>query len=292
MGSYKIHATTLPQPFILTTLERLAEKHVKVTLLVEDRLTFMEILNPNGVPVDSLKAYQNTGVRVVTINPKSEYTQSHIKVAIIDNSAALVGNTNFDKCPKGNPERPPSRDFALRIDDLSVVRELKKGFLADLNGTTFEASHPSIIWGPHRQREKFLKMIRNAKEHIRIYQQDLSDCAIALALCHQAKEGIKVEVVMSPFPFGKGKPDHNVFNQLLITASGGTVYLNDALNIHAKVLLVDDQVYIGSTNFFKNSLEQNRNVGIIVSNPSIVRRVNQIFEHDISQSKIFCLPEP
>jgi phosphatidylserine/phosphatidylglycerophosphate/cardiolipin synthase-like enzyme len=71
-----------------------------------------------------------------------------------------------------------------------------------------------------------------------------------------------------------------------LKADGISVHTISHPYMHAKMMLVDDQrAYVGSINDTTASIEQNRELGIIVSQPDIIGQINQTFESDWSNSQ-------
>ena len=59
------------------------------------------------------------------------------------------------------------------------------------------------------------------------------------------------------------------------------VHLSMGYYIHAKAIIVDEQrAYVGSQNFSRTSLEFNRELGVIVSDPLAVARLTAVFAGD------------
>ncbi len=55
--------------------------------------------------------------------------------------------------------------------------------------------------------------------------------------------------------------------------------------VHAKLLLVDgERAYIGSVNFSAQSMDKNRELGILVSQPDIIEKLRQTFEIDFEST--------
>ena len=55
------------------------------------------------------------------------------------------------------------------------------------------------------------------------------------------------------------------------------VYLTNQVNVHAKVLIIDD---IGTTNFYQPSIDKNRNVGLLIQDQTLVSEVLAVFKKD------------
>lgn len=282
MASYKLQEKKLPQKDLLNALERAVSRGVSVHLIAENRLADVEILEESKEVKkgDSLRAYQKQGVQVYST--KGSYNQSHAKFIIADRKEAILGNTNFDKDPKGvRSHQAPSRDFAVLTKNAQLIEELVDGFWSDVKGVNFPKRYENLIWGPEKQRDKFYTLIASAKASIRIYQQDITDKEIVQQLLNALKRNIEVELIMSPHPFGWNNPDHNVTNQQELIKAGAHVYLVASVSVHAKVFVIDDQtMYLGSTNFYQPAIDQNRNVGLLTFNKELINQVLQIFERD------------
>lgn len=127
----------------------------------------------------------------------------------------------------------------------------------------------------------FLNSLTQAAKSIRLYQQSIQDDDLAQKIANAAKRGVKVDVLMMPFPFSKTK-DFNIPNQELIQKNGGFVFLHKKHYIHAKVMIIDNQLmYVGSCNFYDKSLDNTRELGVLTSDPVQIDFVNKIFDKDL-----------
>ena len=282
MASYKLQEKKLPEAEMLHALKRASERGVKIHLIAENRLTKMEEV-ASSAPVkkgDSLKAYEQRGVNVYHVS--SMFDQSHTKFIVIDRKEALIGSTNFDKEPEGHKDNArPSRDFAIRTAHPEIIEELLKGFWSDAKGSSIVHKSKNLLWGPAGQRKKIEELIHHAENSIRIYQQDFTDLKVLEALLQAVKNGVHVELIMSPHPFGFNRPDNNTENQKRLEEVGGRVYLTNQVNVHAKVLIIDDRIlYIGSTNFYQPSIDKNRNVGLLTQDQKLIAEVLAVFKKD------------
>jgi len=66
-----------------------------------------------------------------------------------------------------------------------------------------------------------------------------------------------------------------------LTASGVDIRLSSSLYIHAKLIVADgERAFIGSQNLSATSLDQNRELGIIVDDPVNLSRLTRTFAID------------
>ena len=97
---------------------------------------------------------------------------------------------------------------------------------------------------------------------------------------------------MMPYPFDKDKKkDNNISHQNELIQAGGHVGLFTEFYGHAKAMLIDGRdlnkarLYVGSTNFYTPSLDENRELGIIVSDHKAVSDFSHVYEQDWSKSQ-------
>lgn len=176
-----------------------------------------------------------------------------------------------------------NRNFALIIyknNNTNEFQEIENLFDIDWRDNNFFPESTNLIIGPDHQREKFIRLFHQAKKTIRIYQQSYNDEGIADALEKLSHQGIKIQLLMMPFPFG-GKKDTNTPFQGRLIKTGGEVKLNKIRYMHAKAVIIDDKMaYIGSCNFYQPSLDFNREVGALTTDKNAIKRLISVFEKD------------
>ncbi len=58
--------------------------------------------------------------------------------------------------------------------------------------------------------------------------------------------------------------------------------------IHSKSILADGRrAYIGSVNFTATSMDQNRELGILTTSPSVLRKLGETFDQDWEKGEPF-----
>lgn len=284
--SIQMAAYRLSDEIIVKALIDAKGKGIDIEVLIEP-FTFQHDKSSNETsPIERLK---QSGIKVYTLSKR--FNQAHYKMILIDGNWGMVGTGNLDKDSFDGLKEvtaAPCRDFAITVTDLAMVQELSRIFKADIADKRVWSNHSQLVWGPDTQRAIFLQMATCAQKSIRIYQQDFQDVGFAQAIAGAARDGVKVEVVMMPYPFSKTK-DNNTPNQDLIRQAGGKVYLHHHHYIHAKVMIVDEDnptnrlMYIGSCNFYTPSLDQTRELGILTSNLEQIKQVSAIFDKDRQQ---------
>lgn len=198
----------------------------------------------------------------------SPFRLIHQKTLILDDNKALVMTFNFT-----HSAFTRERNFALVIDDPQRVNAIENMFSADWNKNRAANSSSSLIYSPDDSREKLLELIRDAGSAIRIYAQDINDYKIVGALAKAARRGVQVQILTS----GKMRTKQAEYlARAGVSMRGSSNYL-----IHAKVMIIDaKQAVIGSINFTRASLDDNRELSVITSDRNVINQLNQTFDRD------------
>jgi phosphatidylserine/phosphatidylglycerophosphate/cardiolipin synthase-like enzyme len=105
------------------------------------------------------------------------------------------------------------------------------------------------------------------------FRKDLRD---ASAIVSAAQRGVHVAVIL---PAPSGGSDSNSQGIGTIKQGGVQVKEDPRLYIHAKISVVDGQkAFVGSENISTQSLDQNRELGIIVSDSGVLQTLQQTFQ--------------
>ena len=277
-------AYRLSDPTIIEALKKAAKRGVKITLLIEP-FTFEHSASDNTAsPMETFKEFAS----VHTLSER--FNQAHSKMIVVDLEWGLVSTGNLDaESFDGIPTKDiaAARDFAAPVFDKKSIDEILRLFKADITNTRVIPHNTSVVVGPDLQRSTFLKLINQATNTIEIYQQSVQDDGITKAIAGAAKAGVKVRLLMMPFPFGKDKEDPNIPNQNLMKKAEVQIALFDQLYVHAKIIIVDEKImYLGSGNFYSPAIDQTRELGILIENQTQIKQIKEQFEKDWAQSTI------
>lgn len=218
----------------------------------------------------AFKKFYNANIEVFSPNP--EFQLTHQKTLLIDHHEAIVMTFNFT-----HSTFKDQRNFALVIDDPSMVDEIYRVFLADAEHKDVSVKNANLIWSPNNSREKILNFINSAKSDIKIYAQDISDYQVVGALAKAAREGKSVKIIMPNWHPKNGKLKY-------LKRAGVEVYFNPVYDIHAKVIIVDHKkAVVGSINLTKASMDSNRELAVVTGDSKIVRELVDTFERDLKE---------
>ncbi len=159
--------------------------------------------------------------------------------------------------------------------DLITLFELDTKKIADPDSVSMSdyqqflhESSPNLLVCPLNCRETLERLLNNAKSRIRISAQYVIDKRVLNILIKQRNLDIRIRT---------NKMDSN---RNLIRAIGQDhIIWEDKIYNHDKLLLIDNTLIIGSMNLSDNALDNNREIGIILTDPSFIKQVEPLFQH-------------
>jgi len=187
----------------------------------------------------------------------------HAKYMIADSVLHLFG-FNFTHL-----DIDRSRSFAISTRDGKSVAEAAKLFEADLTRQPFTAGKSQLVVSPESARTKLSAFISGARKELAIYDAKVQDPSIIKLLKDRASKGVKIRIIGSM----KGK-DPGIKERKL-----------GSMRLHVRAIVRDGtRAFVGSQSLRKDELENRREVGLIISNPTVARKILQIFETDWEDS--------
>jgi cardiolipin synthase A/B len=189
----------------------------------------------------------------------------HGKMMIIDGVALHVYGFNYTKL-----DIEHSRSFGIVTRDHRIVQEAMKLFEADAMRQNYTPSHPRLVVSPENSRAMLTAFIKGARRELLIYDAQVSDNAIQKVLAARADAGVKIRIIG-----GLEKANRDIKVRKLGT-----------LRLHVRAIIRDgNAAFIGSQSLRKLELEGRREVGIVVRNGGVVRKLQGVFESDWEKSR-------
>jgi cardiolipin synthase len=199
---------------------------------------------------------------------------THEKSLVIDNSAVILTANMTISGFRFN------REFAITTDEPDVVKEIVDVFNADWSRTSIIPNNPYLVWSPINSRVRIGAVISTTRRTLDVYAEEVQDDEQTQALVNAAGAGSVVRLLISP-PRDSASEDANAADLDRLQRGGIRVRYLSKPYIHAKVFVVDDALaFIGSQNISTNSLEFNRELGVIVSDATAARRIAETFAKD------------
>ncbi len=212
------------------------------------------------------------GVEVRFASPAFRYT--HEKSLIVDEDIGVIMTMNLTPSSfKRN------REYGVIFKHKPWVEEMAAVFQADWERRTPRfPSPPNLVWSPINARETIVGLLNDAQIRLDLEEQDLQDAQIMRALVDALKRGVKVRLIRPTPREGEALEWANVRQLVRL---GAEVAFLDHPYVHAKVIVVDGKkALIGSINLTMTSLDLNRELGVVITDRSVLSRLMQQMQDD------------
>ena len=291
-GSAFVFATSSSEPTIYNFINS-ATSSIDMTMYeLSDSTAVNDLIAKQkaGVPVkvildqkekstnqSDFNALQSAGVGIVWSSTTFQYT--HQKTITIDNKESLILTGNLT-----SSYYTTTRDYGFFDNDANDVAAIVAVFNADYAHTSITASDADdLLWSPNTAQSRMLSVINGATKTLDVEGEEFSDSAIVNAVAARAKAGVAVRVVIE-------SPSQYSSEVKTIVSAGGKVSgysSSTGLYIHGKAIIADagqsDQtLQMGSMNMTAASLDQNRELGIILHDGADVTTVENQFSSDFT----------
>ncbi len=258
---------------IIRALKDAQARGVDVRVMVEPKPCCDETAD-NTPLYNDLKA---SGIDVRYTNPTFKLT--HEKTLVVDDRLAFVMTSNLVRSAFTR-----NREYQVLTQTPADVQEVTAVFDADWNRTAPDLSHARLVWSPDNSRATILKLIDGAQRRLDLEQLEIQDDEVVRHLEDAAKRGVAVRVIAAT-PL-EGQADLNLPFLQRLQAAGAEVRRLDRPVVHAKVILADgDRALIGSINLTAQSLDFNREAGIIVEDPRAIQALASTLVDDWSAAQ-------
>ncbi|WP_445682988.1 cardiolipin synthase [Solibacillus sp. FSL K6-4121] len=290
---------------IINALIKKAKQGVKVRVLFDE-------MGSRGIRKRHFKELIEAGGEVEVffpsilplINPRLNF-RNHRKIAVIDGRIGYIGGFNVgDEYLSLSDRFGYWRDTHLRIEG-SAVHPLQTRFILDWNQASAKndiiyaeryfpiipqkgtAALQIISSGPDTEWEviknNYLHLIANAKKYVYIQSPYfIPDESFFDAIRIATLTGIDVRIMIP------NKPDHMFVYWATysyvgpLVEAGAKVYHYEKGFIHAKMIVVDDEIAsVGTANIDVRSFSLNFEVNALIYDRLLAHRLAEIFERDI-----------
>lgn len=243
---------------IRALFKQLLENGVDIKLIMEDKKyqqfknTFKEIQN-------LFSWYNNFQIKS---DKQMKTTYVHAKFALID-SGFLIQTSNLTHSAFAT-----NREYFFYSQHSWVYQSLATIFQKDRlwEAINYSDIHPNILVCPINCRAVLENLIQSAKSSIIIENQYIEDPRLLWLL------GEKIKTIWT-WNLHIQLPDTDKNKQLQKTRWKPIVTLIKKPYIHAKMMLIDNQIlYLWSINFSANSMDNNREIWILLTDQNIIKQ--------------------
>lgn len=256
---------------------RKARKSIEVLIFRLDRGDIARALQAaveRGVSVRALTAHTNRGGTknlrklemqlleggVTVSRTADDLVRYHGKMMIVDNRVLHVYGFNFTTL-----DIEKSRSFGLITKNRRLIQEAAKLFQSDFDRQPYFPGYNRLVVSPENSRDRLAQFIRGARKELLIYDPGLTDDGMLRIITQKVKAGVDVRII------GKVEAKWSL--------KCWDKYPGKRLHIRA-VVRDGRRAFIGSQSLRMLELDKRREVGIIVTEAKVVRKIRAIFEED------------
>lgn len=255
---------------------RHAERSIDILIFRFDRPELEKALEAavtRGVVVRALIAHTNRGgerllrklelkmlaAGVIVARTSDDLLRYHGKMMIVDDELYVLG-FNYTRL-----DIDKSRSFGIVTREARLVKEAGALFEADTTRQPFTPSHDRLVISPENSRRVLTEFIEGAKKQLLIYDSKVSDRGLLKLLQAKAKDGVDVRV-LGKVAKGCGAVDARKLPDM---------------RLHVRAIVRDGSAaFVGSQSLRKLELDGRREIGVIVGDASVARRLQEVFEAD------------
>jgi cardiolipin synthase len=253
-----------------------AKRSINILIFRLDRSEIAHALEAavtRGVRVRALTAHANRGgtkslrklemqllaAGITVSRTADDLVRYHGKLMIVDDKILHVYGFNFTGL-----DMLKSRSFGVISKNEKLVNEASKLFMADFDRLTYTPAYERLVVSPENARERLGRFISGARKQLLIYDPQVSDDSMLRLITERLKAGVDVRIL------GRVEPKWNVKSEKF-----------PGKRLHIRAIIRDGKRgFVGSQSLRRLELEKRREVGVIVTDVSVVKQMQEIFEKD------------
>lgn len=249
-------------------------------------VTVRVILDQNNEKANNTAAYNTLAagkVQVHWANPA--YLCTHQKTITVDGATSAIMTLNF------TPDYySTSRDYAVITNNAADIAAIETTFNADfIDASIVPPTGANLVWSPTNSRSSILALIDGASKSLLIAEQEMDDSGVESALKTALKRGVALTLVQE----NTGGKYSSVLNTLKADGAKIAIFSSPTgFYNHSKVILADygtanARLLVGSENISTDSLDKNRELGLIFSDPACMAGVDAAITADYNKGTKF-----
>jgi phosphatidylserine/phosphatidylglycerophosphate/cardiolipin synthase-like enzyme len=194
---------------------------------------------------------------------KENIKRFHYKILTVDDQLSLILT-----CNPTQKNLHYARDFGLLIRDQEITTEMNRLFDADWHGEPFKPKELPLAISPYNSRRKIIELLNSADRSIRIIDAKVEDQQVMGLLLRKASSGCDIKIISRDTYYNEVVPNFHVKKLA-------------RYKLHAKCVVVDSKYFfVGSQNLRSVSLDRRREVGLIVEDDAMARKIERVFDED------------
>jgi len=210
-------------------------------------------------------ALRSAGVPVRWAN-EGAFRFTHEKAMEIDGQVAGIFTSNFTFSGIFS-----NREFGVIDRDSTDAKALAAIFDADWNRRPPRFTDPRLAVSPYTSRRDLGTLIDGARRTLDLYAEEIADASIEVHLASAVRRHVRVRLITSTSSAGVDA----------LQRAGVAITLMPQPYVHAKAVVADGgRIFIGSENLSTTSLDQNREVGIVLRDVGAASLLERTFAAD------------
>jgi len=211
----------------------------------------------------------NAGVNVK--DAPASFGYYHVKTLIFDRKEAFVMSANLMWA-----HFQITRNYGVLDSDPADVADLLSIIDGDFNNTSPDLTCTRLVVSPVNSRQRTMELINNAKTSLLIESMEMRDTDVRNAIKAKKAQGLDVRALV-PDPAWISASTQDA---MWYATAGVPVKYFKKYDLHAKLIVADDIALIGSENYTYTSLDQNREIGMLVTETTPMAAAKAQFEAD------------
>jgi len=261
---------------ILSALQRAARRGVQVRVILDEK--------PYGMrPAQVRKEAENLqriGARFHWAPARFEQSGGHWAFDhakyVCNGHECEIGTANYDWSAFHR-----NREYLYVTRNPRVVTAARAVFAADWAGQRAPAwAHEALVLSPGSQADLVALLSRPGP--VEVDSEEMGDDRAILAAL--AAKGSSARVIL---PSSISRQDRRNVSWLVEHGVQVRLLPKRPVYVHAKMILAGGEAFIGSENFSEASLNENREMGVVLTGPRDLAALSQSFEEDWSRARPF-----
>jgi phosphatidylserine/phosphatidylglycerophosphate/cardiolipin synthase-like enzyme len=240
----------------------------------------LKAASERGVAVRALIAHKNRGgakqlrklerrllkAGITVARTDDDLVRYHGKLLVIDAKRLYVLGFNYSYL-----DMQKSRSFGVVTRSRKLIAEAARLIEADSNRQNFKPSSRGLVVSPENARQRLSRFIRKTRRELLIYDPNVSDDDILQLMKTRANAGVRIRIL--------GKIEKK-------WVDSGFKVRKFPGRLHVRALVRDGRrAFVGSQSLRKPELDQRREVGIVIRDARLVKRLSNVFEADWTRAK-------
>lgn len=242
---------------IESALKAAVVKGVKVTAL---------IANTNRGGAKNLRELETSflGSGIGVVRTDDDLVRYHDKFLIIDRRILYMLSFNFTRL-----DIDRSRGFGIVTKNAKLLQEAVKLFEADCTRTPYLPKLDAFVVSPGNARKVLGAFLKRAKKELLIFDPKISDKEMISILRSRAKANVDIRII------------GRINGKLDLKVKGPA-----DMRLHTRTIIRDrHQAFVGSQSLRPLELDSRRELGLIIHDSKIVKKLIDTFESDWSANK-------